>query len=289
LKKDLIPVPGRKYLTTERNNLHGSLFSLVLIPVIIICACACGLFYEYPAGNMEIEADVENHMVPEVVDGDTIILENGDRIRLLGINTPEEGMYFYQESKQVLQAMILEKEVILKKDVTDLDLYGRKLRYVFKGNIFVNLEMVKRGFANIYTYPPDVRYAGEFLEAERYARKNNLGLWELSDLDMVSIDIVYDAPGNDNENPEGEYVILENTGSDVLDTAGWTIKDSGTSIYRFGSYKFYPGSRIILYSGRGEDSEGIFYWNSSRPVWNNDFDTVYLRDAEGLLINIYNY
>lgn len=293
MKKGLIIRPGKKYQTTGRNKLPVSFLSLILIPVIMICSCACGLFYEYPGEygneNMDMGADGENHMVPEVVDGDTIIIENGDRIRLLGINTPEEGMYFYQESSEVLQAILLEKTVTLEKDVSDLDIYGRKLRYVFKGNMFVNLEMVKRGFANIYTYPPDVRYAGELLEAERYARKNNLGLWELSDLGMVSIDIFYDAPGNDNENPEGEYVILENIGSNVLDTAGWTVKDSGTNIYRFRSYKFYPGSRIILYSGRGKDSEGIFYWNSRGPVWNNDFDTLYLRDAEGLLINIYNY
>lgn len=265
------------------------MLSLIFIPVIIICSCACGLFYEYPAGNMEIGAEDEGLMVPEVVDGDTIILENGDHIRLLGINTPEEGMYFYKESTEVLQAMVLQKAVMLEKDISDLDIYGRKLRYVFGDRLFINLEMVKRGFANTYTCPPDVRYAAELLEAERYARDNNLGLWELSDLGMVSIDIVYDAPGNDNENPEGEYVVLENTGSDILDTAGWTIKDSGTSIYRFRSYKFYPGTRITLYSGRGEDSEGIFYWNSSRPIWNNDFDTLYLRDALGLLINIYNY
>jgi micrococcal nuclease len=149
--------------------------------------------------------------------------------------------------------------------------------------------MIKRGFANIYTNPPDVKYVDEFLEAERYARENNLGLWELSDLKNIRVELVYDSPGNDNENINGEYVVLENTGSTILDTTGWTIKDSGTNIYRFGSYEFYPGSRIILYSGRGKDSDGLFYWNSTTPVWNNDSDTLYLRDGEGLLIGIYNY
>jgi hypothetical protein len=114
-------------------------------------------------------------------------------------------------------------------------------------------------------------------------------LWELSDLKNIKVELTYDSPGNDNENINGEFVILENTGSTVLDTAGWTIKDSGTNIYRFGSYEFFPGSKIILYSGSGKDSNGSFYWNSMTPVWNNDSDTLYLRDGEGLLIGIYNY
>jgi micrococcal nuclease len=294
LKKELIPKPGRRYRISGKNNTRV-LFAafLILIPVIFMCLFACGLFYQYPGdaaeGYMESGEEDGDCLIAEVIDGDTVIPENGKRIRLLGINTPEEGMYFYRESKEVLEAMVLDKTVILEMDVTDLDIYGRELRYIFLGSLFVNLEMIKRGFANIYTCPPDVKYSEEFLEAERYARGNNLGLWELSDLRDVSIDIVYDAPGNDNENINGEYVVLENTGNTLLDTAGWTIKDSGTKIYRFGPYNFYPGNRIILYSGRGKDSGNMFYWNSPKPVWNNDFDTLYLRDGEGLLIGIYNY
>ena len=234
------------------------------------------------------------YKVEEVIDGDTIILSDGERIRFLGINTPEEGMYFYSEARDVLKIMILEKEVRLEKDISDYDQYGRKLRYVYHGDIFVNLEMIKRGFANIFTYPPDVKYTEQFLEAERYARGNDLGLWESSKIDMVGIEIFFDASGNDNENINGEFVILKNTGSEILNTSGWTIKDSGTNIYRFDSYKFNPETRIILFSGKGKDriedgSDRYLFWESRRPVWNNDHDTLYLRDNEGLLIEIYNY
>ena len=231
--------------------------------------------------------------VAEVIDGDTVVLLDGDRIRFIGMNTPEEGMYFYAEARDVLKIMILEKEVWLEKDVSEYDQYGRKLRYVYHGDIFVNLEMVKRGFANIFTYPPDVKYTEQFLEAERYARENDLGLWESSKIDTVSIEIFFNAQGNDNENINGEFVILENIGSEILDTSGWTIKDSGTNIFHFGSYKFNPDNRIILFSGEGkdrsEDDDWYMFWDSPRPVWNNDHDTLYLRDSEGLLIEIYNY
>jgi micrococcal nuclease len=234
------------------------------------------------------------YMVTEVIDGDTIVLLGGERIRFIGMNTPEEGMYFYAEARDVLKIMILGKEVWLEKDISEYDQYGRKLRYVYYEDIFVNLEMVKRGFANIFTYPPDVKYSEKFLEAERYARENDLGLWKSSKIDTVGIEIFFDAQGNDNENINGEFVIIENIGSEILDTSNWTIKDSGTNIYRFGSYKFNPHARIILFSGEGKDRNGdnddwYMFWGSPRPVWNNDHDTLYLRDKEGLLIEIYNY
>jgi micrococcal nuclease len=210
------------------------------------------------------------------------------------MNTPEEGMYFYAEARDVLGLMIMGKEVWLEKDISESDQYGRKLRYIYFDDIFVNLEMVKRGFANIFTFPPDVKYSEQFLEAERYARENDLGLWKSSKIDMVSVEVFYNASGNDNENINGEFVIIENIGELTLDTSGWTIKDSGTNIYRFSNLEFNPGTRIILFSGVGRDrdeneDERYIYWNSPRPVWNNDHDTLYLRDKEGLLIEIYNY
>ena len=253
-----------------------------------------GVLDESSGGNLKGDNyNNPGYQVTEVIDGDTIVLSDGERIRFIGINTPEEGMYFYAEARDVLKIMILGKEVWLEKDISEYDQYGRKLRYVYRGDIFVNLEMVKRGFANIFTYPPDVKYSEQFLEAERHARENDLGLWKSSKIDIVSIDINFDARGNDNENINGEFVILENIGSESLDTSGWTIKDSGTNIYHFGSYKFNPGTRIILFSGEGkdrsEDDDWYLFWESPRPVWNNDHDTLYLRDREGLLVEIYNY
>ena len=256
-----------------------------------------GIGIEGSAGESSSRDPEENsynnfgYMVTEVIDGDTIVLSDGERIRFLGMNTPEEGMYFYAEARDILKIMVLGKEVWLEKDISEYDQYGRKLRYVYYKDIFVNLEMVKRGFANIFTYPPDVKYSEQFLEAERYARGNDLGLWKSSKIDTVSIKIFFNARGNDNENINGEFVIIENIGQEILDTSNWTIKDSGTNIYRFASYKFKPDTRI---SGEGkdrneDDDEWYLFWESPRPVWNNDHDTLYLRDEEGLLVGIYNY
>jgi micrococcal nuclease len=253
-------------------------------------------------------------MVSEVIDGDTFSVTGGGRVRMMGINTPEADQYFYEEAKEVLSLMIDKTSVFLEQDISDTDKYGRFLRYVFVGELFVNLEMIKRGFANVFTVPPDIKYTDELLEAERYARENNLGLWEISagyiggnikegeenktgsitgqsgaELKVISVDLIWDSPGNDMENINGEYAVIKNESVYEIDIGGWTIKDSATKIYEFKHYILKSGEKIFLHSGSGIDSKGRFYWNNSQPVWNNDHDTLYLRDKSGLLVEIYNY
>lgn len=121
--------------------------------------------------------------VTRVIDGDTIEIENGERVRYLGIDTPETVaprkpvQCFGIESSKKNKELVEGKTVRLEKDITDKDKYGRLLRYVYIDNLFVNLELVKQGFAHSYTYPPDVKHQGEILEAERQAREANRGLW----------------------------------------------------------------------------------------------------------------
>ena len=211
------------------------------------------------------------------------------KVRLIGINTPEYGRYYFDEARELMEILTLGKEVVLERDITDRDKYGRLLRYVYVNGLFVNLEMIERGFANAYTYPPDVKYTEKFLEAERYARSNDVGLWERSKITIVKIDINYDAEGNDNHNLNDEYVIIENISSKDVNIGDWTIKDSATNIYKFCSFLFKKDSIIYLFSGSGIDNGGNFYWGCTRAVWNNNHDTLYLRDDEGLLVEIYNY
>jgi micrococcal nuclease len=252
--------------------------------------------------------------VKNVLDGDTFSVDSGERVRMMGINTPEVDQYFYEEAKEALSLIIDKEEVFLERDISDTDKYGRLLRYVFAGELFVNLEMVKRGFANVFTVPPDIKYTDELLEAERYARENNLGLWEISagyigenikedqesktgskggepgtELKTISVELLWDAPGNDMENLNGEYAGIKNESAYDIDIGGWTVKDSATKIYEFKHYILKSGEEVFLYSGSGTDSGGRFYWKNSQPVWNNDHDTLYLRDSAGLLVEVYNY
>lgn len=125
----------------------------------------------------------EQGRVVKVVDGDTIEVEvNGTpyKVRYIGIDTPESTTqieYFGKEAAARNQALVNGREVILIKDVSETDRYGRLLRYVLVGEVFVNYELVRGGYANALRYPPDVACAEVFRAAERQAREERLGLW----------------------------------------------------------------------------------------------------------------
>lgn len=124
-------------------------------------------------------------LVNWVIDGDTIELENDEKVRYIGIDTPESVHpskpveCFGKEATNKNRELVEGKKVYLEKDITDRDKYNRLLRYVFlEDETFVNLVLVREGYASSYSYPPDIKYQNLFQEAEKEARENNLGLWK---------------------------------------------------------------------------------------------------------------
>ncbi|MBI2597057.1 thermonuclease family protein [Candidatus Daviesbacteria bacterium] len=130
----------------------------------------------------------EKALVTQVVDGDTIKVNGEKTVRLIGIDTPETvdprrpvGC-FGKEASNETKSLLTGKVVYLQKDVSETDKYGRLLRLVFlsleDGSLlFVNDYLVREGFAKVYTYPPDVKYNEQFLQAEKEARQFKKGLW----------------------------------------------------------------------------------------------------------------
>lgn len=132
----------------------------------------------------------ETAQVVDVVDGDTIKVNLGGMIltvRYIGMNTPETVApgrpveWMGPEASAANKALVADRTVTLERDVSETDRYGRLLRYVWlhpaSGWLMVGLELVRRGFANAATYPPDVRYQELMLAAERQARDAGRGLW----------------------------------------------------------------------------------------------------------------
>lgn len=122
--------------------------------------------------------------VTYVVDGDTLEINTGERVRLICIDTPERGEYYYTEAKEYLKDLILDREVFLEKDKSETDRYGRLLRYVYYAEdnydsnlIFVNEEMVREGYAEAYPYNPDIILCPQIQEAENKAKEEGLGIW----------------------------------------------------------------------------------------------------------------
>ncbi len=122
--------------------------------------------------------------VAEAVDGDTVLLINGERLRYIGIDTPEEVderkpvQCYAREAAAKNRQLVAGTNIKFYKDVNEKDIYGRWLGFVYlEDGTFVNLELVRQGFAFAYPYPPDISKSAEFAQAETFARENKLGLW----------------------------------------------------------------------------------------------------------------
>jgi micrococcal nuclease len=143
---------------------------VVLFAVLLATACGTG-------------GDSSAATVSRVLDGDTVELEGGKRVRLLQIDTPElrEGECYAGRSRLALEALAPPgTEVRLEADpaLDETDRYGRLLRYVFVGDENVNLELVAHGAAGVYFFEGRRgRYADELVTAGEAARSGGRGLW----------------------------------------------------------------------------------------------------------------
>ncbi len=119
--------------------------------------------------------------VIKVTDGDTIEVRiSGDiyRVRYIGIDTPERGEQGYYEAIDANDELVSGRTVLLEKDISNTDRYGRLLRYVWVDDHMVNAILVATGYALSAKYPPDIYYADDFFLLEQYAERNVLGLWK---------------------------------------------------------------------------------------------------------------
>ena len=124
--------------------------------------------------------DTTKATVVRVIDGDTIEVEmsgNVYSVRYIGIDTPERNQKGYYEASDANSRLVSGRTVVLEKDVSEVDRYGRLLRYVWVDGHMVNAIIVATGFAHDAIYPPDTQYATDFLLLERYAKNKRLGLW----------------------------------------------------------------------------------------------------------------
>lgn len=171
-------------------------------------------------------------VVKRVIDGDTVELENGEKVRYIGIDTPETLdprkpiQCFGVEAAAKNRELVEGKRVRLEKDVTDRDKYNRLLRYIYvtgeagppsldgfgeAREILVNLELVKQGFAHSYTYPPDVKYQDLFVAAEKEARDANRGLWNSCPVTKENVNL--SPTGVQTSNVDSSCKIKGNIGS----------------------------------------------------------------------------
>ncbi|MEZ5373880.1 MAG: lamin tail domain-containing protein [Microthrixaceae bacterium] len=242
--------------------------------------------------------------VIEVTDGDTLrVRVDGaeERVRLIGIDTPERGECLADRARQRVVQLVASGEVGLEPDTTDRDQYGRLLRYVHAGDAFVNETLVSEGLAIARRYPPDTARAEGLEAAQDAAERHGVGMWDHSacgpvaggaaDLSLTALNA--DPPGtNDNENLNGEWVELTNLAEAPVDLTGWGLKDESAS-HRYGfpnGFELDGRATVRVSSGCGSDTDDQLHWCvSGSAVWNNSGDTAFLLDPSGNIVDTYPY
>jgi micrococcal nuclease len=233
-------------------------------------------------------------LVDRVVDGDTVEVRfpggREEEVRLIGINTPEEGECLHDEAADLLRDLVEGEAVTLRRDRTDRDQYDRLLRYVLLGGVSVGDAMVESGLAISRAYPPDTAQQAALDAAQARAQRAEVGRWapdacgQASPADVVVGDVQTDPPGDESQDLNEEWVEVANRGERPVDLTGWGVQDESSS-HRFAfpcGFSLPPGATVRIHSGEGRATATDLYWGASgSAIWNNDGDTVFLVDPAG--------
>jgi len=172
----------------DASRLAGLALALALVATAVAACDAGDGASATPAAGPS--GRTERARIVRVVDGDTVIIDRGlgnERLRYIGIDAPESVTpdtsveFMGREAAAANAALVDGREVLLERDVSDRDRFDRLLRYVWlpegDGWLFVNLELVRQGYASAVSFPPDISRMDELRGAERVAREAGIGLW----------------------------------------------------------------------------------------------------------------
>lgn len=170
--------------TARKQNLHAR-FGFI---IFILFAFLLGYFLRTPTPEVEILPTEESaqaddfqegtYRVARVLDGDTIELEDGTRVRYAGVDAPETNETYNLSSTKLNQELVGGKDVLVVPTQERWDQYGRLLAYVYVGDVFVNEKMIEEGYALLYLYKGQKPELYDRLKAaEDYAHSRHLGIW----------------------------------------------------------------------------------------------------------------
>ena len=269
-----------KVVTTSQKNRFDKSLTPALMSLFFLLILS--LLFASPSSSFAAT-------VASVIDGDTIVLTGGAKVRYLGVNTPEHGQPFYAEAKRFNERLVLGKEVRLKTGEEEYDAYHRQLAYVYVGDVLVNARLIAEGLGHLFVIG-SLDYYQEWLRLQKDAQAQHKGMWRpggvLGPLRITNVRA--DAEGDDRRNPNGEHVRICNVSAGPVALQGFSIEDAAHHRYVFPDDTLAPGYTALLLSGKGQDTtrrgQLVFHWGDG-PIWNNNGDTASLFDPHGKLID----
>ncbi len=271
---------------------------LVLIGVLSFTSCSSGFerhtHGEDVAALAAPSAPEELVRVKRVYDGDTVLLEDGRKVRYLGINAPEFQEPFYLKSKRSNESLVMGREIRLEFDQERTDSYGRVLAYVYAGNEMVNARLVQEGLAHAFFIGPNRKHHAKLLRLQAEAQQRKVGIWSargrVRDLKITTVHPV--DPTQDDQYPS--YVRIANLSNATIKLAGYVLSNEAGQRYVFPDVSVDPGYTVIVSSGSGPDGvdargQLVAHWSTQGPVWDPSEDTAFLMDPSGSLVDRFHY
>ena len=237
-------------------NKRDKFIVLLLILVIILI-----LFY-FPIDKTihGFIIDYETATVERVIDGDTLVAD-GRTIRLLGINTPERGEWYYNEAKEFLSNQTLEKEIKLFFGKEKKDKYGRTLAYVFIGSNNINQKIIEEGYANYYFPSGKDKYYDDFIESWEICLDKETNLCQNSEFSKCIRLNYFDYKTG--------KIILNNNCSDEINLNKWVVKSEGRKYFEIKNLSIKPQEEKIIYL-----DENIFFEKRDSIFLKDDFNKI---------------
>jgi len=232
--------------------------------------------------------------VRQVYDGDTVLLEDGRRVRYLGINAPEFREPFYLKAKRFNESLVLGREIRLESDVERADAFNRLLAYVYVTNQMVNAELVRQGLAHAFFVGPGRKHNALFLRLQNEARQRRLGIWSVrgrpKDLKITSVRLRDPA----DPDPHTPYVRITNLSNDAIRLAGHVLSNESGGRFVFPDVFVEPGYTVLVVSTSGPDGidqrgQLVVHWAAQATVWDPNEDTAFLLDPAGTVVDTFPY
>jgi len=221
--------------------------------------------------------------VLQVLDGDTCQLENDRRVRYLGMDAPEKNDPHGEEATQANNKLVGGKQVRLEPGKPQKDRDGRLLAYVFVGETLVNEELLRLGWAQVRR-PVARQYKERFFQAQEEARKAGRGIWVKAREWNLRVAEVHAKPEGGARNLNDEYVVIENCADDPVNLTGWSVLDETHHRYLVPNFVLPAKGKVTLRTGLGKNTGGELFWGNRTSIWNDNGDTILLKDDKGNLI-----